>query len=627
MSFFDQIRKEVYIISEIGINHNGDLGTALDLIEISKNAGVNAVKFQKRNLEEIYTKKILEDSNAAEWNFDYIIPILKETELSEEDYSVIKKKCNDLNIDLIITPFDLKSAEFCYNLGVKAFKISSADMVNYELIKKCNLYGLPLVISTGTWNQKEIIKCVDYYYDHNIINFALLLTNSTYPCDYADIGIKFIEFLKELVKEGQNVVGLSSHDPGIFLPIGAIALGARIIEKHITLNKNQSGPDHSSSLLPNEFKEMVSNIRNFEKSFHCNKKVNVAEKLNKEVFAKSAVAIKKIKKGTILIKELIEWKSPGKGIFPHEIEEYFGKEIKRDIEKEQYICKEDFSNDIPDWKNIKFNFKKDYGIKCRFHDYEEYKQIDAKIIEFHCSSNDLNINFKGSNKNSKLIIHAPEIVDRTLVDFCSLDKNVVDKSVEIIQKTIDKTIEIGQRFKGIPSVVVHVGGMSLEKGLEKYEDDMMERAIKNFKRLSCSSEQINILPESLPKFPWYFSGHWTQYAFTKAEHMIDFCVALNLKMCYDVCHSALYCNWAKEDLIEYTQKVKPFIQHLHISDAKNINEEGLKFGDGTIDFDKVLEVLKDKDFSWITEIWQQHNNFGVGIFEGLHYLKKYKGIL
>ena len=152
--------KSTYIISEIGVNHNGSLDTALKLIYKSYDAGVDAVKFQKRNLEKIYTKKILEDPNSAEWNFEYLIPLLKKLELSKKDYNVIKKTCKKLNLDLIITPMDEDSVEFVGQLGVSAFKIASADMTNLSLIKKCSEYNLPLIISTGMWSEDDIKKCL-----------------------------------------------------------------------------------------------------------------------------------------------------------------------------------------------------------------------------------------------------------------------------------------------------------------------------------------------------------------------------------------------------------------------------------------------------------------------------------
>ena len=162
-SVFSNETKCTYIISEIGVNHNGSLETALALIDASHEAGVDAVKFQKRDLPSIYSKKILDDPNSAEWTFDYLIPLLKECELSHEEYQTIKEKCETLGLDLVITPFDEKSAEFVASLGVVAFKIASADMTNFKLIEKCASYNIPLIISTGMWSEEDIKKCTQRY--------------------------------------------------------------------------------------------------------------------------------------------------------------------------------------------------------------------------------------------------------------------------------------------------------------------------------------------------------------------------------------------------------------------------------------------------------------------------------
>ena len=236
---------KTYIISEIGVNHNGDLNTALKLIEESKKAGVDAVKFQKRDLDKIYSKSILQDCNSAEWNFEYLIPILKSVEFGTEEYITINKKCKELNIDLIVTPFDENSAEFISTLDLSAIKIASADMTNLPLIEKCASFNLPLIISTGMWSHNDIKDCVKFYKKLGI-DYSLLLTNSTYPTPFETINLEYIKELKKLADR----VGYSGHERGTFIPVAAVTLGARIVEKHITLDKYQDGPDHKASLLP-----------------------------------------------------------------------------------------------------------------------------------------------------------------------------------------------------------------------------------------------------------------------------------------------------------------------------------------------------------------------------------------
>lgn len=618
--------KRTYIISEIGINHNGSLDTALKLIYKSYEAGVDAVKFQKRNLKKIYSKRILEDSNSAEWNFEYLIPLLKELELSKKDYLVIKKTCKKLNLDLIITPMDEESAEFVSTLGIKAFKIASADMTNLSLIKKCASYNLPLIISTGMWSEDDIKKCVKFYKKHNI-QYSLLLANSTYPSPYEDIGLNFFSTLKSL----SSTVGYSGHERGNFIPIAAVALGAQIIEKHITLDRNQKGPDHKASMLPKQWKEMVKNIRLLEKSLKDKKQVNQAEILNKEAFAKSAITKNNLDRGHILLESDISFQSPGKGIFEHEIIDYIGKELKQSIPKGKYISKENFKDTtlIKDWKA--FNFSKKWGIKCRFHDYNVYKQIKPPVIEFHCSESDLDIEFNEINKDSELIIHAPEIFNRELVNICSKDERIVQKSLEIIQKSIDKTIKISNNWPlAKPKMVVHLGGMSLDLlDSTKYKlnrlsthDEMMSIAIHNFKKLKFNPNEIDILPENLPPRPWYLGGEWYQYGFAPYSDMVRFCKETGTKMTYDICHAQLQCNLENITLAEYTKNVMPYVAHMHISDAIGLNGEGIQMFEGEIDFKSTFNIAKDYDFSWVTEIWSGHLHHGSGMYKALCDLEK-----
>jgi len=615
----------VYIICEVGINHDGCLEEAIKLIKAAKNAGVDAVKFQKRSLNDIYSVDILNNTNSAEWNFDYLLPLLKQVELSKTDYGIIRKTCNELELDLIITPFDEVSAEFCANLGVTAFKISSADMTNIPLVLKCSSYGLPLIISTGMWDENEIKECYDIF-NKNDIDFAFLHAQSTYPSPYESLNIKFIDELKKY----SDIVGFSGHERGIFIPIAAVSMGCKIIEKHITFDRNKKGPDHKASMLPEEWKEMVSNIRMLEISMGEKKLVNQAEKLNKELFAKSATAKKQLPSGHVLNKTDIEFKSPGKGIFPHEINNYYGKVLNTNITQNSYISKTDFEKitEVRDW--VKFKYKNDWGFKCRFHDYETYDVLPAPVVEFHCSQSDLDVDFnpKVTPNDHQLIVHAPEIFDRELFDICSDDKNKVFKSKEILKRTIEKTINISKYFpRHKPKIVVHLGGMSLDIREMNDTRHLMDNAINNFKEFDEFKYDVDILPENLPSRPWYFGGEWYQHGFASAEDMRFFCDHYSLGMTYDVCHALLYCQNHKKDIIEYTKTVMPIAKHLHISDAEGINGEGLQIGTGDMNFSELFKEMEGYNFSWVTEIWSGHLHKSSGAYKALKLLEKYNTIL
>ena len=624
--FKDPERNDVYIIAEIGINHNGDIATALTLIDAAAAAGVDAVKFQKRDLDQIYTKALLDNPNSQEWSLAYLLPQLKILELSENDYQRIRKKCADLGLELIITPFDERSADFVAKLDVAAFKIASADLVNYPLVTKCSGFGKPLIMSTGMWTQAEIFTCVNWY-EKNLPSkeFALLLANSTYPSSYGDLGLPLIPWLANL--HTARVTGYSGHEPGIFIPIAAVAYGARIVEKHITLDPLQQGPDHKASLTPKEFKEMVANIRDLQKAMAKEKTVSQSERLAKEVFAKSTIAVKDLAAGTKLSAHDFQFKSPGKGLFPHEVADYLGSELKRFVPKDGYISKFDFQEEmkIKDWTIPAFS--RDWGVKCRFHDYDEYMQCRPKVIEFHTTQEDFAIDFKGASADTQLIIHAPEFSAKQLIDLCSSDPAVAALSVNVLQKTIDYTLDLAKRFpKKKPKIVAHLGGMS-QSLLENPFAEMLSRAVDNFKKLRFNASDVDFLPECLPSNPAYFGGYWHQYGFMRAEDMTAFCQQFGLKMCFDTSHAAMYCNDYGKELTDYTRTIKPYISHLHISDAKGSHSEGLQIGEGAVAFADIFTLLKDITFTWVPEPWSGHLYKGQGFYTSLRKLGQWAEML
>jgi sialic acid synthase SpsE/sugar phosphate isomerase/epimerase len=612
-----------YIICEIGINHNGSLDKALALIDAAREAGVDAVKFQKRTLERIYSEGVLNDSNSAEWNFDYLIPLLRECELNEQDYRIIDEYCRERGLDLIVTPFDEASADFIATLDVAAIKIASADMTNLNLVRHCAGLRQPLLISTGMWTHEDIRTCSDIFHSKGII-FALMHTQSTYPAPFESINLRFIDELKKLAP----VVGYSGHERGTFIPVAAVAMGCRIIEKHISFDRNDKGPDHKASMLPTEWKEMVANIRFLEKALNAKKEVNQAEIQNREVFAKSAVAVRRLKKGHILSADDVDFRAPGKGIFPHEVESFYGMVLKKDISPDIYIAKTDFEQEIllTGWK--RFAFTKPWGVKCRFHDFDEYKVLGSPVIEFHCSQTDLDVPFTGSAKASALIVHAPEIFDRELVDICSPDEHKVERSLTILQRTIDKTLGIAKGFpRSRPRMVVHLGGMFLDDPGHVDTAALTERAIRNFRRLDYARDAIDILPENLPPRPWYLGGEWHQHGFMTSEDMTRFCGELGLGMALDVCHAFLYCNLYRIDFLEYIHTVLPYVRHMHISDAAGISGEGLQVGEGEISFGQFLDLVEHAEFSWVPEIWSGHHHHGAGVYKALLNLEAYgKGL-
>ena len=610
----------LYVIAEIGINHNGSLDEALFLVRAAAEAGADAVKFQKRTLSEIYVPSLLNDPNSAEWSFQYLIPQLQVLELSHEDFGVLEQEAHHLGVDFIVTPFDQVSADFVAGLKLDAVKFSSADMTNWPLIAHAlGRISCPAIFSTGMWEDEVIRRSAKFIHDNFKNRYALLLCQSTYPAPPDALNLRYLETLKTLAP----MVGYSGHERGVEASVLAYGLGATIIEKHITRDIHQLGPDHKASLTPSDFSELVRQLKLARVMLGENKKtITQAELLNKEVFAKSLVVKRDMAEGEVIRLEDIKFMSPGKGITPDRIQEVIGKKLMRAKKVDDYVTFQDFEKSITVEEWPRFQFAKEWGVKCRFHDFAIYKTLNTPVVEFHCSDVDVVAGVSAESQHSALIMHAPEIIGRDLFDLCSDNREVVSKSVDILEKTIIRTRELAPGFRaGIkPKIVLHVGGMDLLGG-DLDCAALTRKAEKVLRDLDL--EGVDLLPENLPPRPWYLGGQWHQYGFMRAEDMASFCKSLSLGMTFDICHAQLYCKYAGIGLVDYTKIILPYIRHVHISDAHGIDGEGVQIGEGELDFDALFRHLEKLQFSWVPEIWSGHVSHGAGTYHGLCCLQKY----
>jgi sialic acid synthase SpsE/endonuclease IV len=621
MSRINSLAKDgLYVIAEIGINHNGSLDEALYLVRAAVEAGADAVKFQKRKLAEIYVASLLNDPNSAEWSFQYLIPQLEALELPEEHFVVLRDEARKLGVDFIVTPFDHVSADFVATLGLDAVKFSSADLTNWPLISHAlGKITCPAIFSTGMWEDGVIRKSAKFIGDNFKNRYAMLLCQSTYPAPPEALNLRYLHTLEGLAP----MIGYSGHERGVEASLLAHALGATIIEKHITRDASQLGPDHKASLTPDEFKDLVDQLKKARIMLGQDRKViTQAEHLNREVFAKSLVVKRDMAVGESISLADIKFMSPGKGITPDRLEEVLGKVLMRKKSADDYVTDQDFEKavTVEEWPAFKFN--KQWGVKCRFHDFHTYKKLETPVVEFHCSDLDVTSDVNVSSTHSALIMHAPEIIGRDLFDLCSDNREVILKSVDILEKTIVRTRGLAPGFRaGVkPKIVLHVGGMSLGDG-DYSCADLTGKAEHVLRDIDVSG--VELLPENLPPRPWYLGGQWHQWGFMRPEDMASFCKSLSLGMTFDICHAQLYCKYAGIDLVDYAKIVMPYVRHVHISDAHGIDGEGVQIGEGELDFDAIFRHLEKLKFSWVPEIWSGHVNHGAGTHHALCCLEKY----
>ncbi|CAB1241659.1 N,N'-diacetyllegionaminic acid synthase [Clostridiaceae bacterium BL-3] len=329
-------KKHVFIIAEAGVNHNGDINTAKKLIDTACEAGADAVKFQTFRAENL----VIKDAPKAEYQKKTTgsssqFEMLKKLELSFEDHINLKEYCDRRKIVFLSTPFDFESVNLLEKVGVEYYKISSGDLTNIPLLEYIAKLQKPMIVSTGMANLGEVemaVKAINKYMDENIY---LLHCTSNYPASYKDVNLNAIITLKNAFK---LPVGYSDHTIGIEIPVAAAAMGAKIIEKHFTLDRGMEGPDHKASLEPDELKKMVDGIRNVEKAFGDGiKRCNLSEENTKKVARKSIVARNNLKKGQKLSLDDIAFKRPETGIKPVYANVVVGKKLIRDVYKDELI--------------------------------------------------------------------------------------------------------------------------------------------------------------------------------------------------------------------------------------------------------------------------------------------------
>ncbi|WP_238883205.1 N-acetylneuraminate synthase [Clostridium sp. YIM B02551] len=328
--------KRVFIIAEAGVNHNGDLEVAKKLVDVAAESGADAVKFQTFKADELVTKdapkaKYQEKTTGAGSQYE----MLKKLELSYEDHIYLKNYCQERDIVFLSTPFDFQSVDLLESIDIPLYKIGSGDLTNIPLIKYIAKLNKPMIISTGMANLGEVEEPIKAIQDSGNDKITLLHCTSNYPTSYEDVNLKAMITLKNAFN---LPVGYSDHTIGMEIPVAAVAMGARVIEKHFTLDKSMNGPDHKVSLEPMELEKMVKSIRNIEVAFGDGvKKCTKNEEDTRKVARKSIVAKANLKKGDILSLDNITFKRPENGISPRHFEFINNKKLVKDVNKDDLI--------------------------------------------------------------------------------------------------------------------------------------------------------------------------------------------------------------------------------------------------------------------------------------------------
>ena len=331
---------DCFVISEIGNNHQGELDKAKDMFRVSKECGVDAVKLQKRDNKTLFTKELYDSSYDHENSFGKTYGSHREAlEFGKDEYLELKKYAKEIGLTMFATAFDFNSVDFLEDVDMPAYKVASADLKNTPLLKYIAQTKKPMIVSTGGGTIEDVRRAYDLIMPINS-QLCILQCTASYPVDPADMHLRVIETYRKTFPD--VVVGLSDHENGIAMALVAYILGARVVEKHFTLNRSWKGTDHAFSLAPHGLERLVRDLKRARVALgDAEKKPLPSEEKPLFKMSKKLVAAGDLAAGTVLTREGIAVKSPSDGLPPFEMDNIIGKKLKRDLKPDENITFED----------------------------------------------------------------------------------------------------------------------------------------------------------------------------------------------------------------------------------------------------------------------------------------------
>lgn len=620
-------RSPAFVIAEIGINHNGSLELAKQLIDAAVEAGADCAKFQMRTLAALYQNQGDAEDARENLGSQYTLDLLTRFQLSPEQMFTAFDYCKERGILPLCTPWDKESLARLEEYGMEAYKVASADLTNHDLLTALAHTGKPLICSTGMSDEEEILQAVDLLQRLGA-SYVLLNCNSAYPPPFKDVHLRYMDRLAEI---GQCLVGHSGHERGINVAIAAVARGAKVIEKHITLDRNMEGNDHKVSLLPDEFRALVEGIRQVEEALGTDtrRQITQGERINRATLAKSLVINCDLEPGAVITASMIEIRSPGRGLQPNRMKELIGRRTRRRFQAGDFFFPSDLEGEAVEPRP--YRFKRPWGVPVRYYDYKVMlEKATPDFVEFHLSYKDMDLNlhqFFDQQYDLGFTVHSPDLfAGDHLLNLAAEDESYRQRTVSELQRVIHITRELKTYFKRSPRpfLIVSMGGFSRDGLLPSAERPAMyARIAESLEQLDA--EGVELIAQTLPPFPWYFGGQLYLNLFVDPVDTADFCRQYGYRLCFDVSHSKLACNHFHWSFSEFVDLVGPYIAHLHLVDAQGLDGEGLQIGEGDVDFPALARQLEHyaPDAPFIPEIWQGHENGGEGFWIALERLEKW----
>jgi len=598
----------IKIIAEIGINHNGDIEQAYDLIKAAAESGAWGVKFQYRNIENAYA------GGAKEIGDEMLISEIKRNYLSPQSILSLVERANKLEIAAGISFFEISDMDD-FSGAINAFdffKSPSVELCNDSLINKMISFGKPVFVSLGCHDENEIeqafsrLKGDNWIAMHCVSNYPVSLVN-------AKLG-----YLQHMASKWGRPFGYSSHDANWEVNLIAMSMGVTVIERHITFNKLADGLDHSTSSTPDEFTRMALFAENMPLLLAGNgvRVPNQGEMLNLQNLGRSYYAQQDISVGEPVTEEKLVFRSPRVGLGEPEMGCFIGTKAAQEIStgdvlsRSAFVMAERLRDDA-----IDFAKKNKIAIPVRSHDFTSMeRKFPTGAFEFHLSYGEVLSNLRAEQYSSDNLysVHLPDYINPTqLMDPFSLDKDQAAASFNILQRTVNFA-EALQQLTG--SKVPIVGSFSVvHQNLKEFFEQHAAMAAK------YREQGVSVLPQWLPPIAWYFGGSVKLEAMNQ-QRDVDYILEHNLPICMDVCHLCMGNSLYDFNAVDMVDSLLPMIEHVHIADAAGIDGEGLHFGEGDPENMAAIAKVMDIDTMKVIEVWQGHLDDGAGFVKALNRL-------
>ena len=580
------------------------------------------MKFQKRKLRETYREEIIDQPRHGEQGLQYIVPLLIEFELSDDEFRELFEYCRTRGITALCTPWDRSSVDFLETCDLAAYKIGSPDLTNFPLIEYVAQTGKPMLLSTGMSTEEEVRRTLAFLTQCGA-EYALFHCVSTYPAAPEEINLRFMERLREW---SGRPVGYSGHDTGTSISLAAVAMGARLLERHLTLDRTMRGPDHKASLEPAQFADQVRALREVELSLGVpHRWITRGETLNRRVLGKSLVAATDIPANTAIARGMLTSKSPGLGLSPQFVDKLVGRRLARDVSRDEMFRQSDIDDPVagrrgdPDRRRRAVGHRRALPrlrgaravVRAARHALRRVPCERSRSRRWRHGLSSAARSRSGSSSMLRSTAHD------TLIDLCAADDAQRQLSVQRIQKTIDLARRSPRSSPGIPRSSTAARKSSCTSAACRRGP---EATTSRLPATACSGRSGSSIPtastccsKTCRRIPWYFGGRWFGHVLCDSENTVRLCRESGLGLCFDTSHAALAVRASGASLLEFAKAVAPYVRHLHLSDGAGTSGEGLQIGDGSVNFVALLPVLLESQPTVIPEIWMGHHENGAGI--------------